>query len=106
MTLYSLQISVNKCSWISFRVLIVDWDIHHGNGTQHMFEESNKVLYISLHRFDNGEFFPRSNDADYTEVGHGRGEGFNVNIPWNKVSFPLRARNQIKSTVVNEMVSI
>ena len=32
------------------RVLILDWDVHHGNGIQHMFYESNKVLYISLHR--------------------------------------------------------
>lgn len=83
---FGLQNSVHKRSWNSFRVLIVDWDIHHGNGTQHMFEDSNKVLYISLHRYDNGEFFPCSNDANYTNVGHGRGEGFNVNIPWNKVS--------------------
>ena len=32
------------------RVLILDWDVHHGNGIQHMFYQSNKVLYISLHR--------------------------------------------------------
>ena len=32
------------------RVLILDWDVHHGNGIQHMFYESNNVLYISLHR--------------------------------------------------------
>lgn len=66
------------------RVLIVDWDIHHGNGTQRMFENDNKVLYISLHRYDHGEFFPKSDDGNYTVVGDGRGEGFNVNIPWNK----------------------
>lgn len=67
-----------------FRVLIVDWDIHHGNGTQRMFEHDDKVLYISLHRYEHGEFFPKSSDGDYTVVGEGRGEGFNVNIPWNK----------------------
>lgn len=67
-----------------FRVLIVDWDIHHGNGTQRMFEEDERVLYISLHRFEQGSFFPKSNDGNYTMVGKGRGEGFNVNIPWNK----------------------
>lgn len=67
-----------------FRVLIVDWDIHHGNGTQRIFETDNKVLYISLHRYEHGEFFPKSNDGNYTMVGEGRGEGFNVNIPWNK----------------------
>jgi histone deacetylase 6 len=66
------------------RVLIIDWDIHHGNGTQQIFEEDPKVLYISIHRYDYGNFFPRSKDADYTEVGQGAGRGFNVNIPWNK----------------------
>lgn len=66
------------------RVLIVDWDIHHGNGTQHIFDESNEVLYISIHRYDHGNFFPRSKDADFCEVGSGVGKGFNVNIPWNK----------------------
>lgn len=66
------------------RVLIIDWDVHHGNGIQHIFQNNNKVLYISLHRYDNGNFFPRSTDGDYTVVGCGAGEGFNVNIPWNK----------------------
>ncbi|XP_031628963.1 histone deacetylase 6 isoform X2 [Contarinia nasturtii] len=66
------------------RVLIVDWDIHHGNGTQRMFEDDEKVLYISLHRYEHGTFFPKSSDGNYTVVGTGQGEGFNVNIPWNK----------------------
>lgn len=70
--------------FLYFRVLIVDWDIHHGNGTQRKFENSRKVLYISLHRYEHGEFFPKSNDGNYTMVGEGRGEGFNINIPWNK----------------------
>lgn len=72
--------------FICCRVLIIDWDIHHGNGTQRMFENDHKVLYISLHRYEHGTFFPKTNDGDYTMVGEGRGEGFNVNIPWNKVS--------------------
>lgn len=50
-----------------------------------MFESSKNVLYISLHRYDNGEFFPNSKDGSLDVVGEGRGEGFNVNIPWNKV---------------------
>uniref|UniRef100_A0A182P7U1 Protein deacetylase HDAC6 n=1 Tax=Anopheles epiroticus TaxID=199890 RepID=A0A182P7U1_9DIPT len=66
------------------RVLIVDWDVHHGNGTQHIFENDPRVLYISVHRYDNAAFFPRSTDANYTVVGGGAGEGFNVNIPWNR----------------------
>ncbi|XP_025261717.1 histone deacetylase 6 isoform X2 [Camponotus floridanus] len=66
------------------RVLIVDWDVHHGNGTQSIFEEDPKILYISVHRYDNGSFFPNSKRANYTSVGLNAGEGFNVNIPWNK----------------------
>ncbi|KAJ6654812.1 hypothetical protein lerEdw1_006501 [Lerista edwardsae] len=42
------------------KILIVDWDIHHGNGTQQAFYSDPNVLYISLHRYDNGNFFPGS----------------------------------------------
>ncbi|XP_048346332.1 histone deacetylase 6 isoform X1 [Sphaerodactylus townsendi] len=65
------------------RVMILDWDVHHGNGTQHMFEDDPSILYVSLHRYDNGTFFPTSEDADYDRVGSGPGEGFTVNVPWN-----------------------
>uniref|UniRef100_A0A4W4E4H2 Protein deacetylase HDAC6 n=1 Tax=Electrophorus electricus TaxID=8005 RepID=A0A4W4E4H2_ELEEL len=67
----------------ALRVLIVDWDVHHGNGTQHIFESDCSVLYISLHRYENATFFPSSEDANYNKVGQGRGTGYNVNIPWN-----------------------
>ena len=66
------------------RVMILDWDVHHGNGIQHMFYNDPSVLYISLHRYDHGSFFPSSTDADYGKIGEGEGEGFNINIPWNK----------------------
>ncbi|XP_006888224.1 PREDICTED: histone deacetylase 7 isoform X2 [Elephantulus edwardii] len=62
------------------KILIVDWDVHHGNGTQQTFYEDPSVLYISLHRHDNGNFFPGSGAVD--EVGTGNGEGFNVNVAW------------------------
>ncbi|XP_004863186.1 histone deacetylase 7 isoform X7 [Heterocephalus glaber] len=62
------------------RILIVDWDVHHGNGTQQTFYQDPSVLYISLHRHDDGNFFPGSGAVD--EVGAGSGEGFNVNVPW------------------------
>lgn len=65
------------------RVLILDWDVHHGNGTQHMFWTDPSVLYVSLHRFDNGFFFPGGEDGNYDKVGANRGKGYNVNIPWN-----------------------
>ncbi|XP_069991653.1 uncharacterized protein HDAC6 isoform X4 [Penaeus vannamei] len=66
------------------RVLIVDWDVHHGNGIQHMFEDDPQVLYVSIHRYDNGKFFPGSPDANYNRAGTKKGKGYNVNIPWNK----------------------
>ncbi|XP_033825056.1 histone deacetylase 7 isoform X1 [Periophthalmus magnuspinnatus] len=60
------------------KILIVDWDIHHGNGTQEVFYSDPNVLYISLHRYDDGNFFPGSGSP--AEVGSGAGEGFNVNV--------------------------
>ncbi|XP_058040060.1 histone deacetylase 5 isoform X5 [Ahaetulla prasina] len=62
------------------KILIVDWDIHHGNGTQQAFYSDPSVLYISLHRYDNGNFFPGSGAPE--EVGGGMGVGYNVNIAW------------------------
>ncbi|XP_040294754.1 histone deacetylase 5 isoform X3 [Bufo bufo] len=62
------------------RILIVDWDIHHGNGTQQAFYSDPNVLYVSLHRYDDGNFFPGSGSPE--EVGAGSGVGFNVNIAW------------------------
>jgi histone deacetylase 6 len=65
------------------RIVILDWDVHHGNATQHMFENDPRVLYISIHRYDNGQYYPCSKDAAPTCVGHGNGLGRNVNIAWN-----------------------
>ncbi|EKX43986.1 hypothetical protein GUITHDRAFT_157988 [Guillardia theta CCMP2712] len=62
------------------RVLILDWDVHHGNGTQSMFFKDPSVLYISLHRYEDGNFYPGTGGAH--EVGVGAGRGFNINIPW------------------------
>ncbi len=58
------------------RVLIVDWDLHHGNGTQHLFENDDSVLYFSIHQ---RSLFPGT--GLFTETGRGRGEGYTVNIP-------------------------
>ncbi|XP_061624244.1 histone deacetylase 7 isoform X2 [Phyllopteryx taeniolatus] len=62
------------------KILIVDWDVHHGNGTQEIFYSDPSVLYMSLHRYDHGNFFPGSGSP--AEVGSGAGEGFNVNVAW------------------------
>ncbi|XP_016116159.1 histone deacetylase 4-like [Sinocyclocheilus grahami] len=60
------------------KILIVDWDVHHGNGTQQAFYDDPRVLYVSLHRYDDGNFFPGSGAPE--EVGSGPGVGFNVNV--------------------------
>jgi acetoin utilization deacetylase AcuC-like enzyme len=59
------------------RILIVDWDLHHGNGTQHSFYEDPSVLYFSSHQFP---YYPGSGNFD--QVGTGEGEGFTVNAPF------------------------
>ncbi len=58
------------------RILIVDWDLHHGNGTQHSFADSAEVLYFSTHQFPH---YPGT--GHWREVGDGKGEGYTVNIP-------------------------
>ncbi|XP_062403890.1 polyamine deacetylase HDAC10, partial [Sardina pilchardus] len=67
------------------RVLIVDWDVHHGQGVQYCFEEDPSVLYFSWHRFEHQSFWPNLPESDYDNVGKGKGAGFNINVPWNKV---------------------
>lgn len=58
------------------RILIVDFDLHHGNGTQKAFYDDDRVLYFSTHQYP---YYPGS--GDWSEIGKGRGEGFNINIP-------------------------
>ena len=64
----------------SLCVAIVDWDVHHGNGTQNIFYNDNNVLYISIHRYDHGKFYPGTGATN--ECGGDKtARGFNVNIP-------------------------
>ena len=58
------------------RVAILDWDVHHGNGTQDIFYEDNEILYLSAHQ---SPFYPGTGSAH--EVGEGDGQGFTVNVP-------------------------
>lgn len=60
------------------RVVILDWDVHHGNGTQHSFYDNPQVYYISLHGHP-GILYPGTGYAH--ERGRGAGEGFNLNVP-------------------------
>ncbi len=57
-------------------ILIIDWDVHHGNGTQHIFEDDPSVFYISTHQFP---FYPGTGASG--ETGVGRGQGYTLNIP-------------------------
>jgi len=58
------------------RVLIVDWDVHHGNGTQHIFEDDPSVLFFSTHQFPH---YPGTGRE--SERGRGAGEGYTINVP-------------------------
>jgi acetoin utilization deacetylase AcuC-like enzyme len=58
------------------RVAILDWDVHHGNGTQDVFYDNGRVLYLSAHQ---SPFYPGTGDV--REVGEGEGQGFTVNVP-------------------------
>lgn len=58
------------------RVLIIDWDVHHGNGTQNAFYSNDKILYVSIHQ---SPFYPGTGLLE--ETGTGLGEGYTINIP-------------------------
>jgi acetoin utilization deacetylase AcuC-like enzyme len=60
------------------RVLIVDWDVHHGNGTQDIFEDSGQVMFLSIHRYGHG-FYPGTGAEN--ETGRGKGLGYTLNAP-------------------------
>jgi len=67
------------------RILIIDWDVHHGNGTQDAFYNDPTVLYFSMHRFP---FYPGSGRKE--EDGHDKGKGFNINIPLSADIMPKK----------------
>ncbi|MBN1103025.1 MAG: histone deacetylase [Deltaproteobacteria bacterium] len=58
------------------RILIADWDLHHGNGTQHSFEQDPTILYFSTHQYP---YYPGT--GDFGEAGTGNGRGYTVNVP-------------------------
>lgn len=60
------------------RVFIFDWDVHHGNGTQHLFETRDDVFYASIHRYP---FYPGTGAAEETGIGEGRGTTLNIPFP-------------------------
>lgn len=76
------------------RVLIFDFDVHHGNGTQEIFNSSNKVLYMSIH--ERG-IYPGTGFED--EIGEGEGIGYKVNLP-----LPSRSDDVIVLKVLDEIM--
>lgn len=64
------------------KILILDWDVHHGNGCQKAFYHDPNILYISLHVHMGGNFYPSGPEGGMDRVGVGAGEGYNINIPW------------------------
>ncbi|MCS7198807.1 MAG: histone deacetylase [Caldimicrobium sp.] len=65
-----------KYYYQKIRILIVDFDLHHGNGTQNSFYEDPEVLFFSSHQYP---YYPGT--GNFTEIGNGAGRGFNINVP-------------------------
>jgi acetoin utilization deacetylase AcuC-like enzyme len=76
----AIAAKVATTTWDVDRVVILDWDIHHGNGTEEIFYDDPNVLVINMHRFDNRAFYPGTGSPD--RIGVGEGKGFNINIGW------------------------
>ncbi len=77
------------------RILIIDWDVHHGNGIQEIFYSDPRVLYVSLHQYP---LYPGTGSLD--EVGLGEGEGFTINLP-----FPYHTGEQAYMRAFEEIIS-
>ena len=74
------QSAINKFGLT--KVVVVDWDIHHGNGIQEIFETRKDILYISLHRHP---FYPGT--GSHRSIGKEEGQGHSINIPWPSSGF-------------------
>ena len=79
------------------RVAIVDFDVHHGNGTQHIFERRADVLYVSVHQSP-ATLFPGTGEA--TEVGKGAGAGCTLNVPMPPGSGDAEYREAFEAKVI------
>lgn len=77
------------------RVAVLDWDVHHGNGTQQIFYEDPSVLYISLHQYP---FYPGTGSE--SETGSGKGEGFTVNCPMKAGSGEKEYLNAFQQRII------
>ncbi len=77
------------------RVLVLDWDVHHGNGTNAVFHEEPRVLFVSVHE---SPLYPGTGPAQ--DVGSGAGEGFSVNVP-----VPAGSGDEVFCSVVEHLVA-
>ena len=76
------------------KVLIIDWDVHHGNGTQDTFYQDPTVLYFSVHRYP---FYPGTGRKE--EVGQDKGKGFNINVPLPADTLPGKYLEQFRYVI-------
>ena len=76
------------------RVMIIDWDVHHGNSTNHIFHTSRQVLFVSIHQWP---LFPFTGEA--SDVGEGEGAGFTVNLP-----VPAGAGDEVWVSLIEHVV--
>ncbi len=77
------------------RVAIIDWDVHHGNGTQEIFYADDSVFYISLHQYP---FYPGTGAP--SETGIGKGEGFTLNCPMEAGSTEKEYREAFEARII------
>ena len=81
------------------RVAIIDWDVHHGNGTQGIFYDDPSVFYFSMHQYP---WYPGTGTRD--ETGHGRGRGFTLNVPLRAMT-PTRDQTRAFDTAVGDIAA-
>lgn len=70
------------------KICIFDWDVHMGDGSAQLFYQDDSILYISIHRWDNNQFYPAHGRGNPDRVGEKDGEGYTVLFPINQESHP------------------
>lgn len=81
------------------KIAIIDWDVHHGNGTQEEFYKEKEVLFISIHQFP---FYPGTGAID--EIGEGEGEGYTLNIPMPRGSSDADYKKAFENKILPKLI--
>lgn len=76
------------------RILILDWDVHHGNGTEATFYEDDSVLFVSIHQYP---FYPGTGSSE--DIGRGKGKGFTLNCPLPRGSLESKYREEFDNKI-------